>query len=89
MLRPGVEEPIPFTLSRDEIRVKAVPFAIVLENPGSGSADEYIKGRVGFPFRIHHGELNLELPDGREVGTGKGDFVEKVRLPPRIFYRQR
>lgn len=31
MIRPGVEEPIPFTLSREVIQLKAVPFAVLLE----------------------------------------------------------
>jgi carboxyl-terminal processing protease len=35
MLRPGVEEPIPFTLERAIIHLKAVPFASTLE-PGVG-----------------------------------------------------
>lgn len=30
MLRPGVEDPIPFTLEREEIQLKAVPFAVTL-----------------------------------------------------------
>jgi len=30
MLRPGVEEPLDFTLTREEIRLKAVPFAVML-----------------------------------------------------------
>jgi carboxyl-terminal processing protease len=32
MLRPGVEEPIPFTLAREKIQLRAVPFAIMLED---------------------------------------------------------
>lgn len=32
MLRPGVEEPIPFTLSREGIQLRAVPFAVMLED---------------------------------------------------------
>ena len=32
MLRPGVEEPIEFTITREVIRLKAVPFATMLEN---------------------------------------------------------
>jgi carboxyl-terminal processing protease len=32
MLRPGVEEPIAFTIKREVIRLKAVPFAVLLEN---------------------------------------------------------
>ncbi len=32
MLRPGIEEPIPFTLTREEIRLRAVPFAVMLED---------------------------------------------------------
>ena len=32
MLRPGVAEPIDFTVAREEIRLKAVPFAVMLEN---------------------------------------------------------
>lgn len=32
MLRPGVEDPIPFTLSREVIQLKAVPFAAMLED---------------------------------------------------------
>lgn len=32
MLRPGVDEPIPFTLSREVIQLKAVPFAAMLED---------------------------------------------------------
>lgn len=35
MLRPGVDEPIPFTLTREVIQLKAVPFAVMLE-PGIG-----------------------------------------------------
>lgn len=31
MLRPGVEEPIPFTLTREVIQLRAVPFALLLE----------------------------------------------------------
>lgn len=31
MKRPGVEEPIPFTLSRAVIQLKAVPFAVILD----------------------------------------------------------
>ena len=31
MLRPGIEEPIPFTLERAEIQLKAVPFGLVLD----------------------------------------------------------
>lgn len=31
MLRPGVEEPIPFTLERAVVRLKAVPFALMLD----------------------------------------------------------
>jgi carboxyl-terminal processing protease len=31
MSRPGVEMPIPFTLSREVIRLRAVPFAVLLE----------------------------------------------------------
>ena len=30
MLRPGVDEPIPFTLAREIIRLKAVPFAVMI-----------------------------------------------------------
>lgn len=32
MLRPGVEEPIPFTLTREVIQLRAVPFALMLED---------------------------------------------------------
>jgi len=32
MLRPGVEEPIDFTITREEIHLMAVPFAMMLEN---------------------------------------------------------
>ncbi|MFQ5536753.1 MAG: S41 family peptidase [Gemmatimonadota bacterium] len=32
ILRPGVEEPIPFTLKREVIRLRAVPFAVMLED---------------------------------------------------------
>lgn len=32
ILRPGVEEPIPFTLTREVIQLKAVPFAVLLED---------------------------------------------------------
>lgn len=32
MLRPGVDEPIEFTLEREVIHLKAVPFALMLEN---------------------------------------------------------
>ena len=32
MLRPGVDEPIPFSLSREVIQLKAVPFAVMLED---------------------------------------------------------
>ena len=32
MLRPGVEDPIPFTLTRAVIRLLAVPFAVMLED---------------------------------------------------------
>lgn len=32
MLRPGVDEPIPFTLTRDKIQLRAVPFAVMLED---------------------------------------------------------
>lgn len=32
MLRPGVEEPIDFTVTREEIHLMAVPFAVMLEN---------------------------------------------------------
>jgi carboxyl-terminal processing protease len=32
MLRPGVEEPIPFTLSREVIHLLAVPYALMLED---------------------------------------------------------
>ena len=32
MLRPGVEEPIPFTIRRETIRLKAVPFALMLDD---------------------------------------------------------
>ena len=32
MLRPGVEEPIPFTLTREVIQLRAVPFAVMLED---------------------------------------------------------
>lgn len=32
MLRPGVEEPIPFTLSRAVIRLLAVPYAVMLDD---------------------------------------------------------
>lgn len=32
MLRPGVDEPIPFTLTREEIQLRAVPFAVMLED---------------------------------------------------------
>jgi carboxyl-terminal processing protease len=32
MLRPGVEEPIPFTIERATIRLRAVPFAILLDD---------------------------------------------------------
>ena len=32
MLRPGVEEPIPFTIPREVIHLKAVPFAKLLDN---------------------------------------------------------
>lgn len=32
MLRPGVEDPIDFTLTREEIHLKAVPFAVMLED---------------------------------------------------------
>lgn len=35
--RPGVSEPIPFTIIRDEIRVQSVPYAYMLE-PGIGIA---------------------------------------------------
>ena len=35
MLRPGVEEPIEFTIKRATIRLRAVPFALMLE-PGIG-----------------------------------------------------
>ena len=32
MRRPGVDQPIPFTLRREEIHLKAVPFTTMLEN---------------------------------------------------------
>jgi carboxyl-terminal processing protease len=32
MLRPGVDQPIPFTLTREVIRLKAVPFAVMLSD---------------------------------------------------------
>ncbi|HSG08707.1 MAG TPA: S41 family peptidase [Longimicrobiales bacterium] len=32
MLRPGVDEPVPFTLSREVIQLKAVPFAVMLDD---------------------------------------------------------
>ena len=32
MLRPGIEEPIEFTVEREVIRLKAVPFAVILED---------------------------------------------------------
>ncbi len=32
MLRPGVDEPIPFTLTREKIQLHAVPFAVMLED---------------------------------------------------------
>jgi carboxyl-terminal processing protease len=32
MLRPGVDEPIPFTLTREKIQLRAVPFAVMLED---------------------------------------------------------
>lgn len=35
MLRPGVEDPIPFALTREVIQLRAVPFALMLE-PGIG-----------------------------------------------------
>ncbi len=35
MLRPGVDDPIPFTLTREVIQLRAVPFAVMLE-PGIG-----------------------------------------------------
>jgi carboxyl-terminal processing protease len=31
MLRPGVDEPIPFTLSREKIQLRAVPFGVMLD----------------------------------------------------------
>ena len=32
MLRPGIEDPIDFTITREVIRLKAVPFAVMLED---------------------------------------------------------
>ena len=32
MRRPGVEDPIPFTIEREEIQLRAVPFAVMLED---------------------------------------------------------
>ena len=32
MLRPGVDEPIPFTFAREVIQLKAVPFAVMLDD---------------------------------------------------------
>ena len=32
MIRPGVEEPIPFTIQRAEIQLRAVPFALIIED---------------------------------------------------------
>jgi carboxyl-terminal processing protease len=32
MLRPGVDEPIPFTLTREKIQLRAVPVAVMLED---------------------------------------------------------
>ena len=32
MSRPGVEEPIPFTIQRAEIQLRAVPFALIIED---------------------------------------------------------
>ncbi len=47
MLRPGVEDPIPFTLKRAAIQLKAVPFALMLKD-GSSSGS----GHIGYvPFQ--------------------------------------
>ena len=32
VLRPGVDEPIPFTIEREEIQLRAVPFGLILEH---------------------------------------------------------
>ncbi len=38
MLRPGVDEPIPFTLERAAIQLKAVPFALMLKDGSDAQA---------------------------------------------------
>ncbi len=47
MLRPGVDDPIPFTLKRAAIQLKAVPFALMLKD-GDGASS----GHIGYvPFQ--------------------------------------
>jgi carboxyl-terminal processing protease len=68
MLRPGVDEPIPFTLSRAEIHLKAVPFTSMLEN-----------GVLYIPLRIFRETSSSEIREA--VGTlSSGTAVEGVVL---------
>jgi carboxyl-terminal processing protease len=65
MQRPGVEEPIPFTLSREVIQLKAVPFAVMLD------------GNVGYvPLRSVLETSSAELREA--LDSLKTEGMEKV-----------
>jgi carboxyl-terminal processing protease len=65
MQRPGVEEPIPFTLSREVIQLKAVPFAVMLD------------GNVGYvPLRSVLETSSSELREALDSLRSEG--MEKV-----------
>jgi carboxyl-terminal processing protease len=65
MQRPGVDEPIPFTLSREVIQLKAVPFAVMLD------------GNVGYvPLRSVLETSSAELREALDSLTLEG--MEKV-----------
>jgi len=70
MLRPGVDEPIPFTLKRASIQLKAVPFALMLKDGASSGG-----GHIGYvPFQIVRETSSKEIRAAVDSLKRSGDL---------------
>jgi carboxyl-terminal processing protease len=71
ILRPGVDQPIPFTLKREEIHLKAVPFATLLEG-----------GILYVPLTIFRETSSAELEQAIESARGVRGVILDLRGNP-------
>lgn len=71
IVRPGVDQPIPFTLRREEIHLKAIPFATMLEG-----------GVLYVPLGVFRESSSEELRQAMESARGARGLILDLRGNP-------